>query len=119
MADEGLRLYVPCELPASPLDLWAHLAIKLTLNTMSTATMGRLGRIAGNWMIYVQPGNKKLIDRSTRLVAELAGLDYDQACRELFATVRLLGQDPGAFGTAPSPAAATVERLVGGQWRTR
>jgi N-acetylmuramic acid 6-phosphate etherase len=108
-----VQLHVPCRLSATPLNLWTHLAAKLVFNTVSTATMGRLGRLAGNWMIYVQPGNKKLIDRGTRLVAELAGLDYDQACRELFATIRLLQRDPDAFGRAPSPAAATIQRLAG------
>ena len=39
------------------------MAIKLVLNTLSTATMARMGRVMGNAMVWVSPSNKKLIDR--------------------------------------------------------
>lgn len=110
---EGVRLHVPCNWPDSPLDLWAHLAVKLVLNTLSTATMGRMKRLDGNWMIHVQPGNKKLIDRSCRLISTLAGVDYAQACQELFAVKARLEREPDAFGDAPAPAAIAMRRLRG------
>lgn len=47
----------------SPLHLMNHMALKLALNTISTGTMARLGRVAGNWMSWVSTSNKKLIDR--------------------------------------------------------
>ena len=60
----------------TPLGLLDHLAVKLALNTISTGTMVLMGRVKGNWMSWVAASNKKLIDRSARLVSELAGLDY-------------------------------------------
>ena len=62
------------------LNLWEHLAMKLVLNTLSTATMVAMGRVEGNWMMHVQATNKKLIDRSTRLVSQLGGISYKEAC---------------------------------------
>jgi N-acetylmuramic acid 6-phosphate (MurNAc-6-P) etherase len=46
--------------------------------------MVRLGRVMGNVMIWVVPSNLKLIDRSTRYIQKLTGLDYPSANRLLF-----------------------------------
>ncbi|MBQ7207909.1 MAG: sugar phosphate isomerase [Lentisphaeria bacterium] len=72
------------DIPDSPLGLMRHLAVKLFFNTLSTGTMVRLGRVSGNWMSFVAPTNKKLIDRSTRLIADLGHVDYQTACELLF-----------------------------------
>ena len=61
-----------------------HLLIKLSFNLMSTATMAKMGRVFGNWMVQVLPTNKKLIDRSTRIIANLAKIPYEQANLEFF-----------------------------------
>ena len=61
--------------------------LKLLLNALSTCTMARLGRIMGNYMIWVAPTNLKLIDRSTRYIQKLTGLDYAQANQLLFEVV--------------------------------
>jgi len=108
---DGSACYVGCELPPSPIRLWEHLAIKLVLNTISTATAARLGRVISNWMAYVETSNKKLIDRGTRLVAELAGLDYAEACYELHKSRALLAQTPVVAGERLSPVAVTLERV--------
>lgn len=109
--------HVPCEWPDSPLDLWGHLAIKLVLNTVSTATMARMGRVVGNWMAHVEPTNKKLIDRGTRLVAELTGVDYETACYALHETMEELAHWPSEEAR-PSPVARTIERLKQGRRMT-
>lgn len=44
----------------TPLGLFRHLAFKLVLNTISTATMVLMGRVTGNWMSWVDVSNKKL-----------------------------------------------------------
>lgn len=75
---------IRCPLPASPLRLWEHLALKMTLNTVSTAVMARVGRTDSNWMTHVQPTNKKLIDRSCRIIQALQGIPYESACQLLF-----------------------------------
>jgi len=105
------HFHFPCELPSSPLELWDHLAVKLILNTVSTATMVRLERVIGNAMVWVSPSNKKLIDRGTRLIAEQTGRPYERACEALFEAMEEVttrsqkGQEP------PSPVALAIERL--------
>jgi N-acetylmuramic acid 6-phosphate etherase len=49
--------------------------------------MGKLGRILGNWMIQVNATNKKLVDRATRIISELGGISYEEACIELHKTL--------------------------------
>ncbi len=107
----GLVIHVPCRPPPSLLRLWEHLAIKLAFNTISTATAARLGRLRGNWMAFVETTNKKLIDRGTRLVAELCGLDYTAACMALHATMAELAARPESERKKHSPVALTIERI--------
>jgi N-acetylmuramic acid 6-phosphate etherase len=59
-----------------PMNTTTHLAVKISLNCISTLTMCLMERVYGNVMIWVMPSNKKLIDRSSRYVAELTGVDY-------------------------------------------
>ncbi|MEA1949869.1 MAG: hypothetical protein U9N87_00675 [Planctomycetota bacterium] len=106
---------VACDLPASPLDLWDRLAVKLVLNLMSTATMARMGRVEGNYMSKVETTNKKLIDRGTRLVAHLAGVDYDSACYALHEAMDAVNEQYRKTKDAPSPVAIAVENLRGGR----
>jgi len=71
-------------IPATPLRLFTHIAAKLVFNTISTGTMARLGRIQGNWMIEVTPSNKKLIDRSIRILSDLKSISYREAAYLVF-----------------------------------
>ena len=41
----------------------------------------------GNTMIYVVPSNLKLIDRATRYISKLSGLDYERANALLFEVI--------------------------------
>lgn len=52
---------------------------KMILNMISTAVMIQLGRVKGNKMVNMQLTNKKLVDRGTRMLVDLLGLEYDQA----------------------------------------
>lgn len=79
------RLFTVCRTDASPLEIWKHLAVKLTFNTLSTGTMASMGRVAGNWMSWVSISNKKLIDRGIRLLVELGHVSYEEAAERLFA----------------------------------
>ena len=103
---------VPLTLSDSPVFLWHHLAVKLILNTMSTATMAGMGRISGNWMIQLDPTNKKLVDRACRIISQLVGISYEKACQELYISLlarqRLL-EEGGQ--TILSPVVATLTRL--------
>ncbi|MGW8257009.1 MAG: hypothetical protein ACWGMZ_05955, partial [Thermoguttaceae bacterium] len=105
------QFHIACDLPASPLQLWERLAVKLVLNIMSTGTMARMGRVKGNYMSWVEPGNKKLIDRGTRLVSHLAGVDYDAACYALHEALDIVAERDRTTEYAPSPVAVAVENL--------
>ena len=54
-------------------------ATKMILNMISTATMVRLGKVYGNLMVDLRAVNKKLVDRGTRIISQLTGLEYDAA----------------------------------------
>ena len=79
------RLFAVAASDPSPLEVWKHLAVKLTFNNLSTGTMAAMGRVAGNWMSWVSISNKKLIDRGIRLISELGRIPYEEAAQRLFA----------------------------------
>ena len=66
--------------------------VKLCMNSVSTGTMAKMGRVWGNWMIQVLPTNKKLIDRSTRIIQNIAHISYQEANEEFFKSY--CGRDP-------------------------
>jgi len=66
------------------LDGVTRVAVKLVMNALSTCTMVRLGRVMGNFMVWVVPSNLKLVDRATRYIAQLTGLTYEAANGLLF-----------------------------------
>src|SRR5437899_1667315 len=71
------------EVLAGSTRLKAGTATKLVLNTLTTASMTRLGRVYGNRMIDVQPRSRKLRERALRLVEELGGVSRVRAARAL------------------------------------
>jgi N-acetylmuramic acid 6-phosphate etherase len=63
--------------------LKAGTATKIALNIISTGAMVALGKVRGNLMIDLQILSTKLRDRAIRLVAEIAGCDYETARKRL------------------------------------
>ncbi|MEO8397306.1 MAG: N-acetylmuramic acid 6-phosphate etherase [Chloroflexota bacterium] len=61
-------------------------AQKLVLNMLSTGTMVKLGKVYGNLMVDVHPSNIKLVDRASRIIAQITALDHDAAARLLDAS---------------------------------
>jgi N-acetylmuramic acid 6-phosphate etherase len=108
-------IHVDVDIPETPLQLFAHLGAKLVLNNVSSATMGKMGRLTGNWMAHVDASNKKLIDRSVRLVSELAGVDYDTACIALFESIEEMKSWDEPRRKTTSPAAYTIEKFRSGK----
>jgi N-acetylmuramic acid 6-phosphate etherase len=94
--------------------LKAGTATKLVLNTLTTASMARLGKVYGNRMVDVQPRSRKLRARATRLVAEIGGVSPARA-RQLLAAAD--GRVPVAIVMArrdlPADAAARALRAAG------
>jgi N-acetylmuramic acid 6-phosphate etherase len=54
-------------------------AQKLVLNMLTTASMVRLGKVYENMMVDLQLTNKKLVERSKRIVMTATGVSYDKA----------------------------------------
>lgn len=102
---------IPCEIRKSPIMLWEHLAVKLVMNIVSTLTMVRMGRVKGNWMSYVEASNKKLLDRSIRLISELCGIQYEDACAELFLSLDEIAKQDWKKKSKPSPVQYTLNRI--------
>ncbi|MBQ7176697.1 MAG: hypothetical protein IJS08_04710 [Victivallales bacterium] len=104
----GVGLVSGCFVPASITQvrfrLVEHLRMKLIMNTVSTGVMTKLGRVRSNYMIHLNISNKKLIDRACRIISDLCGISYENACFELFRTWSEVAE-----GT--SPVAATLARL--------
>ena len=108
---QGERI-IPYEIPSSPFTLLGHMAIKLVLNTISTGTMVLLGRVAGNWMSWVDCTNKKLLDRGTRLVCELSSLDYSTSCAMIFEALHEINSRTVTKGfEKPSAVQIVLEKL--------
>ncbi|MFO1488592.1 MAG: hypothetical protein U1F65_08945 [Verrucomicrobiota bacterium] len=64
-----------------------HAGRRSCCSMLSTCTMVRLGRVMGNYMIWVVASNLKLIDRATRYIQRLTGLNYEDSNRLLFEVV--------------------------------
>jgi N-acetylmuramic acid 6-phosphate etherase len=67
------------EVIAGSTRLKAGTATKLVLNTLTTASMVRLGKVYGNRMVDLQPRSRKLEARALRLVQELGGVTRARA----------------------------------------
>ena len=82
-ADIAIEVLTGAEVIAGSTRLTAGTAQKIALNVLSTATMVRLGKTFGGWMVDVSPGNAKLRRRALRIVREAAGVDADTARQAL------------------------------------
>ena len=105
---EGARIAVAAR--GGALDVMRHMAIKLVLNTISTGTMVKLGRVSGNWMSWVDCTNKKLLDRGVRLLVELSGCDYRTGCITLFEAMEASSRADGAKEKR-SPVQIALDKL--------
>jgi N-acetylmuramic acid 6-phosphate etherase len=79
IADREIPVVVGPELIAGSTRLKAGTAQKLVLNTISTVSMIRLGKVFDNLMVDVSAANEKLRDRARRIVETVAGVSSDEA----------------------------------------
>ena len=100
--DIDIRLLTGPELLTGSTRLKAGTATKMALNILSTAVMVRLGKVFGNRMVDVSASNTKLVDRSLRILRDLAGVDRDHG-------LQLLEQADGSVKVA----------LLMASWRPR
>lgn len=57
----------------------AGTAQKLVLNAISTCVFVKLGRVRSNLLLYMKPTNSKLVDRTVRIVMDMADVDEQTA----------------------------------------
>ncbi len=93
------------------LDGVTRAGLKMLLNALSTCTMVCLGRVMGNYMIWVVASNLKLIDRSTRYIQRLTDLDYQAANRLLFEVVEYVEPRMKADQAYPPVVGVSVMRV--------
>ncbi|MBI2950345.1 MAG: N-acetylmuramic acid 6-phosphate etherase [Verrucomicrobia bacterium] len=84
--------------------LKAGTATKLVLNTLTTLSMVRLGKVVSNLMVDLNPANVKLRDRAARIVQELARVDYASAQLALEKTGWVVKAALANLNTRPSRA---------------
>ncbi|HOX56357.1 MAG TPA: hypothetical protein P5205_07270 [Candidatus Paceibacterota bacterium] len=106
-----VKVLVPVPAADFLLDGVTRVGLKMMLNALSTCTMVRLGRVMGNYMIWVVPSNLKLIDRSTRYIQRLTGLDYQAANQLLFEVVEYVEPRMKADQAYPPVVGVSVMRV--------
>ncbi|MCF8335322.1 MAG: hypothetical protein K9H65_01850 [Bacteroidales bacterium] len=99
------------DISPSPLNLLERLRVKLILNTISTGTMVLMGRVTSNWMSWVNISNKKLMDRGIRLISEISGISYKDACYALHETLEEFEDLNQAEKKSTSPVQYTIQKL--------
>ena len=77
--DVAICPYVGPEVVMGSTRMKSGTAQKLVLNMLTTAAMIRLGKVYENMMIDLQMTNKKLVERSKKIVMTITGISYDEA----------------------------------------
>ncbi|MES2122737.1 MAG: SIS domain-containing protein [Chlamydiota bacterium] len=77
--------------PHDPLGIAETIVTKQTLNLISNASMVLMNKVLGNRMIDVRASNRKLIDRSMRLIKEIWNGDYSLTDEQLYHLVAHVG----------------------------
>ncbi|RIP37429.1 N-acetylmuramic acid 6-phosphate etherase [Staphylococcus gallinarum] len=79
LANQAIEVDVGPEILTGSTRLKAGTAQKLILNMISTITMVGVGKVYDNLMVDVKATNKKLIDRSIRIIQEICDISYSEA----------------------------------------
>jgi len=109
VAEREIAVAVGPELIAGSTRLKSGTAQKLVLNTISTVSMIRLGKVFDNLMVDVSASNEKLRLRARRIVEGVAGVGSDEAEAALAA----------AGGSAKVAILCLLERLDAAEARRR
>jgi N-acetylmuramic acid 6-phosphate etherase len=105
-ADVSIRVLVGPEVVTGSTRLKAGTATKLVLNMITTIAMIRIGKVYENLMVDVNTrSNKKLVDRGTRMIMTVTGL-------ERAAAADLLARSGGHVKTALVMHAKGVDRAT-------
>ncbi|RPI69191.1 MAG: N-acetylmuramic acid 6-phosphate etherase [Ignavibacteriales bacterium] len=77
--DVAICPYVGPEVIMGSTRMKSGTAQKLVLNMLTTTAMVRLGKVYENMMIDLQMTNKKLVERSKKIVMTITGVSYEDA----------------------------------------
>ena len=103
-SDVSIRVIVGPEVVTGSTRMKAGTATKLVLNMVTTIAMIQIGKVYQNLMIDVNTkSNAKLVERGTRMITTLTGLDRESARQ-------LLEQSDGRVKTALVMHAKSVDR---------
>ncbi|NWF89136.1 MAG: N-acetylmuramic acid 6-phosphate etherase [Ignavibacteriaceae bacterium] len=81
--DIAICPYVGPEVVMGSTRMKSGTAQKLVLNMLTTTAMIRMGKVYENMMIDLQMTNKKLVERSKRIVMTITGVSYEDAAKYL------------------------------------
>ena len=62
-------------------------------------------------MVWVSPSNKKLIDRGCRLITQVTGCRYEQACIQLFKAIEEVETLRAQGKEVASPVAMVIKEM--------
>ncbi len=103
-SDIDIRLVTGPELLTGSTRLKAGTATKMALNIISTCVMVRLGKTYSNYMVDLSATNEKLLDRSLRIIRDLANIDRNTS-------LHLLSQSKGSVKKALLMAISGISDL--------
>ena len=109
LAPETLVLQLPLDGSRDPLKVRQHVGLKMLLNAHSTGVMARLGRVVGNTMTYVNPGNLKLIGRATFLIQSHVNDNLSASERISYAEANAVLFDAIEYGKAVQSSGQNAE----------
>jgi N-acetylmuramic acid 6-phosphate etherase len=78
-ADAAILLETPPEVVAGSTRMGAATAQKIAFNMLSTLTAVKLGHVHDGHMVNLRADNGKLCARAARMVADIAGIEFDAA----------------------------------------
>lgn len=81
--DIAICPYVGPEVVMGSTRMKSGTAQKLVLNMLTTASMIRMGKVYENMMVDLQMTNKKLVERSKKIVMTITGVTYEEAAEVL------------------------------------
>ncbi len=79
LANHKILVEVGPEVITGSTRMKAGTAQKLVLNMLTTTSMIRFGKVYGNLMVDLTPVNRKLVERSKRLIRQATGCTRDEA----------------------------------------
>ncbi|UJF14684.1 N-acetylmuramic acid 6-phosphate etherase [Jeotgalibaca sp. MA1X17-3] len=78
-ADIALEIITGPEIITGSTRLKAGTAQKMILNMITTSVMIKLGKVYQNYMVDLQPTNKKLVSRAQEMIRDITGVDQSKA----------------------------------------